>query len=244
MTLPHDSRTPRAIVEAKLRSLVVYEVMAPIRAQREEEERQRAIAEACRRAAAARRRSAAMEADRKRSHWVQYLMHLYGDGIFAYREAPGEVARYAGQHRQNLLQRAPEIVAAYQYFHSDEPWEGTDFVEYLRRRYPGLYLRVEEVFQYRALAIARKPKRPRQGNRADEKLSHAQRVYDDRTMHYREMAFRRHATERDFIDDLAEMFPHLTEDELQAELNRFRDEFEGSDDAYHGGASSSKFDEY
>jgi phage shock protein A len=220
--------------------------MAPIRALREEEERQRAIAEACRRAAAAKRRAAQLELERKRDHFLQYIRNLYGDAVYAYREEDEQLKRYALQHKQMLNQRSAQIVAAYQYFHSDVPWEGTDFVDYLKRRFPGLYLRVEEVFQYRALAIARKPKQKhrRQGNRADEKLSRAQRVYDDRTMLYREMAFRRHATERDFIDDLAEMFPHLTEDELQAELQRFRDEFEGSDDAYHGGASSPRFDEY
>ena len=234
----------RDIVESQMRELALYDLMAPVREAESLREHELALANMAIQARKAKQRKEKEEHEQKLLRFVERMQHLYGDALFAYREDDRAVERFAVQQRARLLRNTGDIAAAYQYFHTTAPWDGIDFASYLKRRHPGLYRRVEEVFNYRALAIARRPRPARPGNRADERLSRDQRRYEGEATYYREMAFRRYEAERDFIEDLAERFPHLDDDQLIAELERFREEMEGKAQSDSGNTNKANVEEY
>jgi hypothetical protein len=79
------------------------------------------------------------------------------------------------------------------------------------------------------LAVAPAPKPPAPEPPPPEKTSEEKRAEDlssfkDTTAHYRQKALLRLAIEQEFLDELHKQFPNLSPQELQQELQKFRDE--------------------
>ena len=185
----------------------------------EQRRRQREAAEEKRRrqaeeAEAQRRREAeALEAERHAR--FRMLQSRYGDRLFAWRTDDAALARYAREHRNELLdpKRQKEIIRDYTAFQDDD----LDFVEWLRTNHTDLYHRIDEVFYYRVRALAEslaaeeKPRRP--------KLSPEER--EAKFARYRERAL-----ERDRIQAEDRMAAVRQKLDL---LQQFRDDLDGYD---------------
>jgi hypothetical protein len=115
----------------------------------QEEERQRHIQE---------------EEEAERRDRFRTVQSRYSDQLFAWRNDDAIVTRYAREHRTELLNLKRTINSEYDAFHADD----LDFAEWLQMNHAELYHRADEIFYYRALAVAEsmseeefQPRRPK-----------------------------------------------------------------------------------
>lgn len=98
-----------------------------------------------------------------------------------------------------------------------------NFTEALRTTCSDWYGRIDEVFYFEMVSIAEnlpcKPTRTPE-ERRERELSWSRVKNKD----YREQTKLRLSEERDFTEEIRRQFPNLTENEVQQELQRFRDE--------------------
>lgn len=147
---------------------------ARARAQEAEAERRAEVLRRRQQQAQRERQHEAAEAKRRREvELLETTRHTrfraiqvrYGDQLFAWRNDEAALARYAKEHRSELLSpsREQEIIDDYISFTNDD----LDFTEWLRVNHGELYHRVDEVFFYRVRAIAEStpkddtPRRPK-----------------------------------------------------------------------------------
>ncbi len=95
------------------------------------------------------------EAESARERIEQRLREIddrYGDSQFAWREDQALLERYVAEHHDQLLAERDVITAQYTDFVADR-----SFIDHLREERPDLYARADQVFHYRALAVALRP---------------------------------------------------------------------------------------
>jgi hypothetical protein len=161
----HEQRRQQDLLEAERQERLDAAERRQHEAAREEDERQERAAaerEEEQEQATRRREAAALEAERRER--FRMIQSRYGDALFAWRTDADALARYAREHRTELLdpQRTKNIISDYEAFNDED----LDFVEWLRINHTDLYHRIDEVFYYRVRAIAEslpmddKPRRP------------------------------------------------------------------------------------
>ena len=99
------------------------------------------------------RHEAAERIEQQRRDRFRTLEARYGDDVlFASREHDEVLTQYARDHKYELLAsaRTKTIVEDYEKFHTQD----LDFSEWLRATHPQLYVRIDEIFFYRARALA------------------------------------------------------------------------------------------
>jgi len=94
-------------------------------------------------------------AERRHAMRLRELEDRYGDNQFAWREAQQFLECYATEHHDTLLAERDVIIAQYTDFVADGV-----FIDHLRAQRPDLYVRADQVFRYRALAVALRPAPP------------------------------------------------------------------------------------